>query len=205
MIIEMRTYLLKPGTVAAFEERFAEGLEARLQFSRLGALWHSDVGTLNQVVHVWPYESFEERERIGQAARKTGKWPPNTQEFIIFQENKILQPAPFSPPLEERTLGNIYEIRTYTYRPGTMPTVLERFGKVIPARAQVSPLAGAWYSAIGPLNQFIHVWAYRDAGERERIRVEALKKIAGWPPETREFMLKQENMLAIPAKCSPLH
>jgi len=26
MIVEMRTYLLKPGTVAAFEERFAEGL-----------------------------------------------------------------------------------------------------------------------------------------------------------------------------------
>jgi len=56
MIIEMRTYLLKPGTTAAFEERFAEGLTARLQFSRLGALWRSEVGTLNQVVHVWPYE-----------------------------------------------------------------------------------------------------------------------------------------------------
>lgn len=47
MIVEMRTYLLKPGTVAAFEERFAEGLVARLQFSPLGGLWHSEVGTLN--------------------------------------------------------------------------------------------------------------------------------------------------------------
>jgi hypothetical protein len=26
MIIEMRTYLLKPGTTPSFEERFAEGL-----------------------------------------------------------------------------------------------------------------------------------------------------------------------------------
>lgn len=205
MIIEMRTYLLKPGTVPAFEERFAEGLTARLQFSRLGGLWHSEVGTLNQVVHIWPYESFEDRERIGQAARKTGKWPPNTHEFILFQENKILQPAPFSPPLEERRLGNLYEIRTYTYRPGAMPTVLERFGKVIPARVKLSPLAGAWHSAIGSLNQFVHVWAYRDAGERERLRAEAQKKIEGWPPQTREFMLKQENMLVVPAPCSPLH
>jgi hypothetical protein len=203
MIIEMRTYLLKPGTVAAFEERFAEGLTARLQFSKLGGLWHSEVGTLNQVVHVWPYESFEDRERIGQAARKTGKWPPKTHEFIIFQESKILQPAPFSPPLEERKLGNLYEIRTYTYQPGTMPTVLERFGKVIPARVKLSPLAGAWHSAIGSLNQFIHVWAYRDAGERDRLRAES-RKIEGWPPETREFMLKQENMLVVPAACSPL-
>ncbi len=204
MIIEMRTYLLKPGTTAAFEERFTEGLETRVKFSRLGGLWHTDVGTLNQVVHVWPYESFEQRERIGEAARKTGKWPPKTHEFIILQENKILQPAPFSPPLEERNLGNLYEIRTYTYRPGTMPAVLERFGKVIPARVQMSPLAGAWYSTIGSLNQFIHVWAYQDGGERERIRAEALKKCEGWPPPTREFMLKQENMLVIPAQCSPL-
>jgi len=205
MIIEMRTYLLKPGTGPAFEQRFAEALTARLPFSKLGGLWHSEVGTLNTVVHVWPYESFEERERIGQAARKTGKWPPNTHEFIIFQESKILEPAPFSPPFEERKLGNIYEIRTYTYRPGTMPTVLERFGKVIPARVKLSPLAGAWYSAIGSLNQFIHVWAYRDAGERERIRAEAIKKVDGWPPPTKEFMLKQKNMLVVPAACSPLH
>ncbi|MEK7378057.1 MAG: NIPSNAP family protein [Candidatus Binatota bacterium] len=205
MIIEMRTYLLKPGTVPAFMERFAEGLPARLQFSKLGGIWHTEVGTLNQVVHVWPYESLEDRERIGQAARKTGKWPPNTHEFIILQENKILQPAPFSPPLEEKKYGNIYEIRTYTYVPGAMPTVLERFGKVMPARVKLSPLAGAWYSAIGSLNQFIHVWAYQDAGERERLRAEAQKKVEGWPPPTREFMLKQENVLVVPAACSPLH
>ncbi len=205
MIIEMRTYQLKPGTNAAFEERFAEGLTARLQFSKLGGLWHSEVGALNQVVHVWPYESFAEKESIGQEARKTGKWPPKTHEFIITQESKILQPAPFSPPLEERKLGNLYEIRIYTYQPGTMPTVLERFGKVIPGRVKLSPLAGAWYSAVGSLNQFIHVWAYRDAGERERIRAEAGKKVEGWPPQTRVFMVKQENMLVVPAACSPLH
>jgi hypothetical protein len=204
MILEYRTYILKPGTVPDFMERFAEGLTARQRFSPLGGIWHSDVGTLNQVVHVWPYENFEARERIGQEARKTGKWPPKTQEFILFQDSKILQAAPFSPPLEPRKLGDIYEIRIYTYQPGTMPTVLERFGKIIPERVKLSPLAGAWYSAIGSLNQYIHVWPYKDAGERERLRAESMK-IPGWPPQTREFMLKQENSLMIPAACSPLH
>src|SRR3989304_6310345 len=99
----------------------------------------------------------------------------------------------------------IIEMRTYLLKPGTVPAFMERFGKVIPARVKLSPLAGAWYSAIGSLNQFIHVWAYRDAGERERIRAEAQKTVEGWPPPTREFMLKQENMLVVPAACSPLH
>ena len=113
------------------------------------------MGGLNRVTHVWPYESFEDRERIGGEARKTGKWPPKTQEFIVTQENKIIQPAPFSPPLPEGKLGELYEFRTYTYQPGTMPTVLERFGKVIPARTKISPLVFAGQTMIGPLNQYI--------------------------------------------------
>jgi hypothetical protein len=205
MIIEMRTYQLRPGTAAGFEERFKEGLTARLQFSPLGALWQTDIGPLNQVIHVWPYESLEDRERIGGLARKTGKWPPKTHEFILTQESKILTPAPFSPPIGmEKKLGNIYEIRTYTYLPGAMPTVLERWGKAIDERVKLSPLAGCWYSIVGSLNQFIHVWPYENGAERQRIRAEALKS-PNWPPPTRELLVKQENILAIPMSCSPLH
>jgi len=204
MIIEMRTYLLQPGSVAAFEQRFAEALPNRLKFSKLGAFWHSEIGTLNQVIHVWPYKDFADRERIGGEARKSGQWPPKVREFILTQENKILQAAPFSPPLEEKKLGNVYEIRTYTYQPGAMPTVLERWAKVIGERIKLSPLAACWHTAIGPLNQFIHIWPYQDMAERSRIRAESLK-IQGWPPPTRELLLKQENSLVVPAPFSPLH
>ena len=205
MFLEMRTYVLKPGMTNNFVEGFAAGLPARLQISKLLGLFCSEVGGLNRVTHVWPYESFEDRERIGNEARKTGKWPPKTQEFIVTQENKIIQLAPFSPPLPEKKLGEIYEFRTYTYQPGTMPMVMERFGKVIPERTKISPLVFAGQTMIGPLNQFIHVWAYKDAGERERLRGEAAKKVAGWPPATREFMVAQENTLMTPAACAPLN
>lgn len=205
MFLEMRTYVLKPGMTNNFVEGFAAGLPARLQISKLLGLFCSEVGGLNRVTHVWPYESFEDRERIGNEARKTGKWPPKTQEFIVTQENKIIQLAPFSPSLPEKKLGEIYEFRTYTYQPGTMPMVMERFGKVIPERTKISPLVFAGQTMIGPLNQFIHVWAYKDAGERERLRAEAAKKVAGWPPATREFMVAQENTIMTPAACAPLN
>jgi len=205
MFLEMRTYVLKPGRTNNFVEGFAAGLPARLQISKLLGLFCSEVGGLNRVTHVWPYDSFEDRERIGNEARKTGKWPPKTQEFIVTQENKIIQLAPFSPPLPEKKLGEIYEFRTYTYQPGTMPLVMERFGKVIPERTKISPLVFAGQTMIGPLNQFIHVWAYKDAGERERLRAEASKKVAGWPPATREFMVAQENTIMTPAACAPLN
>ena len=206
MIIEMRTYTLKPGgSIPKFEERFAAALQHRQQFSKLGAFWHSEVGPLNQVIHVWPYKDFADRERISAEARKTGHWPPkNVRELIVTQESKILQAAPFSPPLEERKLGNIYEIRTYTYQPGAIPTVLERWEKVIADRVKLSPLAACWYSVFGPLNQFIHIWPYENMAERTRIRAEA-SKLSNWPAPTSEFMLKQENAIVVPAPFSPLH
>lgn len=204
MIIEMRTYLLKPGTIPAFEERFAEALPHRVKLSKLGAFWHSDIGLLNQVIHVWPYESFDERERIGEEARKTGHWPPKVADLILTQENKFLQPAAFSPPLTERKLGNIYEIRTYIYQPRTVPTVLERWSQLIDERVKFSPLAACWHTAVGPLNQFIHIWPYRDMAERDRIRAEVMKS-GKWPPQTSEFLMKQETSIVIPAPFSPLH
>jgi hypothetical protein len=85
-----------------------------------------------------------------------------------------------------------------------MPTVLERFGKVMAARTKVSPLVFAGHTLFGPLNQYIHVWAYKDGGERDRLRAEASKTVEGWPPATREFLVKQENMLMVPCACSPL-
>jgi hypothetical protein len=204
MIIEMRTYTLKPGTTPDFEKAFEEDLQYRTKISPLGAFFRSDVGPLNQVIHIWPYESFAEKDRIGADARKTGHWPPKVRDFLVTQESKVFQPAPFSPPLEPRKLGNIYEIRTYTVKPGTIPNLIERWQECIEDRVKLSPLAAGWHTIYGPLNQWVHIWPYKDAGERSRIRAES-QKLPNWPPKTREFILEQRNQLVIPANFSPLH
>ena len=105
MIVEMRTYTLKPGTVATVEERFGQALPARLNFSKLAALWHTEVGQLNQIIHVWPYDSLAHREQARAAAAKAVGWPPNIAEFIIEAKAEIFIPAPFSPPLAETRSG----------------------------------------------------------------------------------------------------
>jgi hypothetical protein len=204
MIIEMRTYTLKPGNIPTFEERFGAALAIRQKYSKLAAFWHTEVGPLNQVIHVWPYESLDERTRVRAEAAKAEGWPPNTRELTIAQQSEIFLPAPFSPPLEPRQLGNIYEIRLYTYAPGTIPGVIERWSEKIAERVKLSPLVGAWHSELGALNRWVHIWAYKDAGERQRIRAEAVSK-GVWPPGGPPgALLKQENMLVVPASFSPL-
>ena len=205
MIIEVRTYQLKPNSVAEVEKRFGEGLPAREKLSKLTALWHTEVGPLNEITHIWTYDSFEQRTAIRAEAVRTGVWPPKIAEFIVNMQSEIFVPAPFSPPLEAREVGPLFEIRSYTLAPGGIPGMIERWSGKIDERVKLSPLVGAWYSEFGGLNKWVHIWAYKDAAERQRIRAEAIAK-GVWPPGggLAGQMLKQENKLVMPAACSPL-
>jgi len=205
MIVEFRTYTLNPGTTPEFEKRFAEALPNRTKVSPLAAFWHTEIGPLNQVIHVWPYEDMAARTRLREEAPKQQGWPPNTREFVVSQKSQIFIPAPFSPKLEPRELGGVYEIRMYTLKPGAIPSQIDRWSTAIDARTKLSPLAFAGHSELGDLNIWCHIWAYKDANHRAEIREKARKE-GIWPPKGGQpgTMLKQENMLVVPASFSPL-
>lgn len=203
VIHEMRTYALKPGTVAEFEAMFAEVLPHLEQHSKLGAFWHTELGPLNQVIQVWPYENLGERDRIRERASKGLIWPPEIFDILLSMESVILTPAPFMRPLGDHQLGNVYEMRLYTYRPGTIQEVVKRWSETIPLREKYSPLAACWYTELGGLNRLIHVWPYRDMAERERVRAEAAKD-SSWRPGTRHLLVSQENKILAPAAFSPM-
>ena len=202
-IYEVRTYTLKPGSVAEAEKRFGEAIPARDKHSKLGAFWHTEIGPLNQIIHVWGYESLQHRTEVRAAAAKETGWPPKIQEFIETMDSEIFIPAPFMRPLGNQTLGGIYEMRIYTYRPGTMGQVLKIWGEAIAEREKLSPLAACWSSELGGLNKFAHTWAYKDLAERAKIRAES-QKLPNWPPKTREFLVSQQNKILIPAAFSPM-
>ncbi len=205
MIVEIRTYTLQPGTTAQFEERFGAALPVRAKVSPLAAFWHTEVGPLNQVIHVWPYETMDERTRLRGEATKLQGWPPNVREFVVDQKSQIFIPAPFSPKLEPRQLGGIYEIRMYTLKPGAVPNQIERWAGAIGERVKLSPLAFAGHSELGDLNIWCHIWAYKDAADRFAIRDKARKE-GIWPPRGGQpgQTLIQQNMLVVPASFSPL-
>ena len=205
MIFEMRTYLLKPGTPLQAEQAFGERIEARSKLSRIAGFWRTEVGTLNQIIHIWPYKDLNERDQIRAEAVKTGVWPPKIADFVLEMESKILHPAPFSPAFEPGQHGNLYEFRTYTYGPGAIPKVIEAWSPRIKGRSAVSPLIFAGFTDIGGLNQWVHVWAYKNMGERETLRAKAMKP-GQWPPPRHESVIlhKQQSTFAIPAPWSPL-
>ena len=95
------------------------------------------------------------------------------------------------------------ELGLVTLQPGVTQQVVERWAERIEGRVKLSPLAAAGHTELGPLNQWIHIWAYKDAADRFRIRDEA-RAAGAWPPATRGMFIKQENMFVVPASFSPL-
>jgi NIPSNAP len=208
MIYEVRTYTLRPGTVAEFEDRYATRLPLREKHSKLGAFWRTEVGPLNQVIHVYPYEDLQQRTTVREAlAKDTARAQiPGGGEFIAAQEAEIMIPAPFMRPLGSRDYGsgNVYEMRTYTYAPGDIAKVLEAWAKAIPDREKFSPLAACWHSELGGLNKFVHTWVYKDLNKRARVREEARKGGGAWPPQAGVRPIRQENKLLVAAPFSPV-
>ena len=203
MIYEVRTYTLEPGTVAQFEAGFAEALPHREKYSPLAAFWHTDIGPLNQVIHVWPYENLGEREGIRAAAAQDPHWPPADLSMIQTMESEIWNPASFMRPMGGgQELGGVYEMRVYTYKPGSMPELLRRWEKALPWREQFSPCAAAMHSELGGLNRWMHIWPYRDLNHREEVR----KASAGTPnwPSGAPGRIRQENKIMVPAAFSPM-
>jgi hypothetical protein len=205
MIYEIRTYTLKPGSIPEFEKRFEASLSGRLKYSELAAFWHTDIGPLNQVIHVWPYEDLQQRTQVRAKTAQEPNWPPKVSDLILNMESQIFIPAPFSPKLGGgQKLGNVYEMRIYQYQPGSIPTVIARWGEALQGgRLNLSPIAACMSSDIGQLNVWIHIWPYADLSERARIRAES-QKLDTWPPKTREFLMGQQTKILIPASFSPM-
>jgi hypothetical protein len=102
MIVEERTYSLLPGKTKTYLDMFEkDGLALQTKF--LGYLigyFTTESGTLNQVVHIWGFESFEDRTRRREAIWSDPDWlayADRVLPLITKMENRFLIPTSFSP------------------------------------------------------------------------------------------------------------
>ena len=102
MIIEERTYTVKPGTIHLYYKDYnPRGLEIQKRIlGNLIGYFHTEIGQLNKIVHLWGYESLAEREKRRAALAADADWLAyleQSPDIIVEMESRILVPAPFSP------------------------------------------------------------------------------------------------------------
>jgi hypothetical protein len=104
MIVDLRIYTVRPGKMADFLKMYQEHAWP-LQLKHLGRCvgWYTTAeGQLNQVVHLWAYDSQADREARRDAMAADPEWQAylkRSSEFgyLVAQENRFLRPTAFSP------------------------------------------------------------------------------------------------------------
>lgn len=102
MIVEERIYTLHPGKVPAFLKFYEEECLAiqALALGNLIGFFQTEIGPLNQVIHMWGYASLDDRAKRRAELYAKPEWlerVPELLKLIVTMENKILIPAAFSP------------------------------------------------------------------------------------------------------------
>ena len=138
MIYEIRTYQIAPGSLAEVEKRFGDAYQYRKKYSELTAFLHTEVGPLNEIVHIWGYKDLADRARVRGESSKEANWPPKIQEFIVKMNSEVLVPFPFLPEILPGKLGPVFELRYYNIKPGTLPDLMKRWEPAIAARVSAA-------------------------------------------------------------------
>jgi hypothetical protein len=101
MIYELRTYQLVVGGVPRYLELAKGRLLSLLAEHGLKPVgfWTTEVGMLNEVVHLWAYADLNERTRAWKSWTSDPRRVEIAEELrqvIVTQSNKLLTPTEFS-------------------------------------------------------------------------------------------------------------
>jgi hypothetical protein len=210
MIYELRTYTIQPGKQGEYLRLNAEvGRKIRGDdYGTLVGSWTTEFGTLNQYVHLWRYPSLDERDRLRKELAKNQAWATDyvahIRPLLVAQQNKFLaEVLPLKPPPAGR---HVYELRTYRAHVGKVGEWLTLFKGIMSVREKYSKNVGVWQTEGGPLNEAVHLWAYRDLNHRAEVRANALTD-----PEWQTFVARSAPLLAemqsvvlVPTPSSPM-
>jgi NIPSNAP len=210
MLYELRTYTCKQGTVTDVAK--AAGTVAqdirKNDYGKLEGYWITDIGALNQVMHLWSYKDLNERAEMRAALSKHPRWTsdylPVIYPNIVRQETRLLHAV--VGPKTPATMPNLYELRTYRARAGMARPWLELFTKALEVREKYSKLTALWTGDVGQPNEILHLWAYPDLNARNAARANAAQD-PGWQAFLKNsagMLDEMHSTIMLPAAHSPL-
>lgn len=202
MIHELRTYTFFPGKLPAYMKLAAEiGRPVRgNDYGVNHGYWTTEFGPLNQVWHLWSYESMAERDRLRAALSQNERWTkeyvPAIRPLMERQDIRFLKPLkPLGAPAKE---GGIYELRIYRQRVGLTTPMGKGYADIMPVREKYSRNIGLWTGESPQPNELLHMWNYESFEARQAQRAALfrdpewlayLKTIDGWNAEMTSLLL----------------
>ncbi|NP_571109.1 protein NipSnap homolog 2 [Danio rerio] len=172
--------------------------------------WNTWYGEQDQAVHLWRYRGGYPALTEVMSKLKNNKefleYRSERGKMLLSRRNQLLLEFSFWNEPVPRDGPNIYELRSYQLRPGTMIEWGNYWARAIGYRQHNREAVGGFFSQIGDLYMVHHLWAYKDLQSREDTRNAAWQH-EGWDEVvyyTVPLIQHMESRIMIPLKNSPL-
>nr|XP_039248148.1 protein NipSnap homolog 1-like [Styela clava] len=213
-LYKIQFHSVKPGALDEYKDICAEILpkisaDPDLPVECVGS-WSCWYGDQDQVVHLWRYNGGF--PAIGEANQKMSslEWYKDMRKkrshMLLGRRNQLLFEFSFWNTPEPRDGPNIYELRTYQLKPGTLIEWANSWARGISNRQTNNEAVGGFFSEIGDLNIVHHLWAYKDLHHRKVTRGKAWTS-EGWDNVvyyTVPLIREMKSQIMIPLPHSPL-
>lgn len=160
-------------------------------------------------MHIWEYQRYQGYH----SSLHSIQHHPDFADFdkklkllITAKRTSLMQEFSFWPTTSPRSLGGVFELRSYTLHPGNLLEWETHWRRGLEARREVMEGVGAWFVQIGELNTVHHLWQFADLEER-KIRREQSWSIEGWGDtvhKTVPLIQSMKSNVLVPMPWSPV-
>ncbi|XP_065904426.1 protein NipSnap homolog 1-like [Dysidea avara] len=191
-IYEMQTHNIKPEYIEEYKELVPKHMATLKDKKdvpiRLIGSWTTSIGPIqDQAVHIWCYDSFEAMAEAKMKLSNDKEWADMKKarsKLLLSRSNQVLMAFTYWKPQFDHMSDKIFELRSYTLRPGTLIEWGQAWEAGLRYRGSDEAVAG-WFSQIGQIHQVHHMWAYKDLKDRKETRQLAWEQ-PGWDECVRQ-------------------
>lgn len=208
---EIRTYCIKPEKMNAFSKLTNENIHLRTAHSELIGYWTVEYGGINQLVHIWKYDSFAQRTAVRTALAHDKDWQEkyiaHMMPMLQTQDNEVTYLVPWCK-IGKPVKDGVYELVTFQMKPGGPAVWGPAFQMAVNthANAGYANLIGVFHNEFGQLNHVHVLWWYEDPDQRAAGRHKAHEdaRVVAAVRASVSYLVSQKNKLLLPTPFSPL-
>lgn len=213
-LYKLQFHNVKPealGDYKAFSSEFNKKLESTEELPmKLAGCWSCWYGDQDTVVHLWRYNNgfkgVSDTNKILGEQEWYHAMTKDRSKMLLHRNNQMLYEFSFWNDVVPRDGPNIYELREYKLKAGTLVEWANAWSRGIRHRQQNEQAVGGFFSEIGELNTVYHLWAYKDLEARKATRQKAWEN-PGWDNTvyyTVPLIREMSSRILVPLPHSPL-
>ena len=176
VVYEYREYQIKPDEWENFNKLTKEKIQRRFDVSKCNIYLRPNEitrerairtkrGYVYRVVHIWQYESLDERSRVRKQLSEDKVWISGylqpALKYMVSQKSFIIQPVAGFLPRQGSPELRYFAIRKFHSRPGEGSAYCRSLAKFLERQGVEAYPLGVWMSEFGELDSTIELYGYQ--------------------------------------------